>query len=529
MMVRHLSVRSLTLLIFLLLGAIVVAQVIYSTKLYREAATHSKADTIAQMIGVAANKTLEDLQRHSARLGSALEQHSELRDAFRHWLMYKDPLEIVRTLDEPFTLGHAEAANLSLEKLRVYDLRGMKIAESAHGAANLPPSMDAELSMLLLSRDGAERLQATGGLWRNADRTFYSTIVPIGGLRLRGYLEVVTDPTSNLSEIGNILRMPVMVQPADALEFPVERNDSKRKRVSHLLTTMGRSPAFYLFGFIPLEDFDHDIRTNSLYLSGVHLAGIGSALFLGYLLLLRFLVTPVKKMSKDIAYASQQSMEVSVNPRGVKEFAELAESFNRLMGEVQAQKETLRQLSMVDGLTALANRRAFDFALKREWQRAIRDHEPLSLLMIDIDFFKRYNDTYGHQQGDVCLARVAAVIGGAATRSSDLAARYGGEEFAVILPGTGIHGARIVGEKLAQAVRDLQLPHASSEAADHITLSIGVSGCNPRRPVEESCIVQCADHALYKAKLAGRNRVACAGVQPPREAVIVPFPQRHDH
>lgn len=168
--------------------------------------------------------------------------------------------------------------------------------------------------------------------------------------------------------------------------------------------------------------------------------------------------------------------------------------------------EELERLATRDGLTRLANRRRFDEFLDLEWRRMRREQTPISLIMCDVDHFKLFNDTYGHQAGDDCLRGVAAAIGGTVNRAGDLAARYGGEEFAVILSGTGAEGARLIAENIRQHVLDLQIPHAKSPVSPYVTLSGGLSSLVPRDDHPER-LIQAADEALYLAKQRGRNRI----------------------
>ncbi len=166
----------------------------------------------------------------------------------------------------------------------------------------------------------------------------------------------------------------------------------------------------------------------------------------------------------------------------------------------------LYQQAVTDNLTNISNRRAFDIYLKQEWKRARREKLPLALIMIDIDYFKLYNDCYGHEAGDRCLQTVAQTIRQAVKRPSDFVARYGGEEFAVILPNTQREGAETVANTIQKAIHDLKLPHASSAISSYITLSMGIS---IQVPTCEDCtiLIQTADHALYEAKYKGRDRI----------------------
>ena len=170
----------------------------------------------------------------------------------------------------------------------------------------------------------------------------------------------------------------------------------------------------------------------------------------------------------------------------------------------------LERLSLTDGLTGVANRRHFDQTLGEELGRAARIGAPLALLLVDIDFFKRFNDSYGHQEGDRCLQRVARALARCASRSGDLAARYGGEEFAIILPNTDLAGACSVAERLRDEVAALAIPHAASMVAATVTLSVGVATSFPSMDPDALSLIALADRALYSAKAQGRNRLAVA-------------------
>lgn len=172
----------------------------------------------------------------------------------------------------------------------------------------------------------------------------------------------------------------------------------------------------------------------------------------------------------------------------------------------EANKE-LQRLAMVDGLTQIANRRRFDEYLNKEWRRMKREGNKLALILCDIDFFKPYNDNYGHQEGDICLQRVAQTIHSVIKRPGDLAARYGGEEFAVILPNTHAEGAVRVAERIREKIQQLKIPHAQSSVDQYVTLSMGVSCVIHNQEFNAGDLVNAADDALYKAKAQGRNRV----------------------
>lgn len=181
----------------------------------------------------------------------------------------------------------------------------------------------------------------------------------------------------------------------------------------------------------------------------------------------------------------------------------------RIEAELRAANERLEKLSLTDPLTTLANRRRLDEHLQHVWQRSLREQEPLSFILFDLDFFKRFNDTYGHQQGDECLHEVAQAVLSVVHRSSDLVARYGGEEFAVVLSNTPLKGAFVIAQRICEAIRALQIPHCSSEAAEVVTASLGVSAVIPGQGSKPNVLIRQADQALYAAKQAGRNNCQC--------------------
>ena len=168
--------------------------------------------------------------------------------------------------------------------------------------------------------------------------------------------------------------------------------------------------------------------------------------------------------------------------------------------------KAMEKMSREDGLTGLANRRYFDAVYEREWRRAERYGTAIAIMFIDIDYFKNYNDFYGHQQGDECIKTIGTLIGNQAKRAGDLAARYGGEEFVVIYPQTGVDALKSIGERTVQTVREQKLPHQVSEAAEFVTVSIGLACCVPTQSLNMEALLKLADENLYQSKANGRNQ-----------------------
>lgn len=175
--------------------------------------------------------------------------------------------------------------------------------------------------------------------------------------------------------------------------------------------------------------------------------------------------------------------------------------------QLKRYRDYLETIAFVDGLTGIPNRRSFDQHIRSEWQRGTRTNGELSLLLIDIDHFKQYNDTYGHQAGDACLTLVAKALSSSVHRPGDQVARYGGEEFVCVLPSTNLEGAELIGGTLREAVNFLKIPHKSSSVCDHVTISVGGAWVQLDQSREIGELISAADENLYKSKSNGRDRV----------------------
>jgi diguanylate cyclase (GGDEF)-like protein len=208
----------------------------------------------------------------------------------------------------------------------------------------------------------------------------------------------------------------------------------------------------------------------------------------------------LEALAADNVKLQAYSAEVERTNRELEEIRRQLEDKNRL----------LERLSAIDTLTQIANRRRFDAVLRLEWRRASRDEASLSLVFCDIDHFKLFNDTYGHQMGDDCLVRVAHAMDEALNRPADLIARYGGEEFVALLVDTDAEGARLVAERMREQVERLGIEHQASPAAPCLTVSLGVATLKPEAGLRPEDLVSRADQALYAAKQNGRNRVEIA-------------------
>lgn len=238
----------------------------------------------------------------------------------------------------------------------------------------------------------------------------------------------------------------------------------------------------------------------------------------------RWIRKPLQRLIAFSDSLGQGRYEAEINHRSADELGKLVHSLDAMRDEIKSREEEitrayaslasanarLEQISHTDALTGLANRRLFDEVLSREISRCTRQDTPLALLLCDIDYFKNYNDTYGHQQGDDCLRQIASAIKDRFMRAEDLVARYGGEEFGVILPNIGERAALALAEQMKMAIEALAIPHATSAAADHVTVSAGLTVLHPGMDMTMSTLIERADRALYQAKEEARNTVRAA-------------------
>ncbi|HEY8746208.1 MAG TPA: diguanylate cyclase [Chloroflexota bacterium] len=241
------------------------------------------------------------------------------------------------------------------------------------------------------------------------------------------------------------------------------------------------------------------LRTGRRSLLAVPIAGAGGTV--GTLVLVQRQPGAFDRAALAVTAAlARQAAEVIERVR-------LVDGLQHHVHELQRENAHLHQLAVTDDLTGLANRRAYDVGLQREWRRALRHRTPLSLLFVDIDRFKSYNDTFGHEAGDDCLRKVAAVVGNVVHRPGDLAARYGGEEFLIMAAETSIEEATRLGEVVRARIEGLGIVHVRSDVSTNVTVSIGVATTIPRQHQRPAALLSAADAALYAAKRAGGNRV----------------------
>ena len=234
-------------------------------------------------------------------------------------------------------------------------------------------------------------------------------------------------------------------------------------------------------------------------------------------------IEPITSLSQYVSVIEKSGdLSKRLNLKRIDEIGILAGKFDSMLERLENDthkreqlEEELLQISLTDALTGIANRRVFDELMEKEWRRCMRSGSPLSLALIDIDYFKLFNDNYGHQAGDDCIRNVANALVTSVRRASDFVARYGGDEFIVIMPETDINGAGYVGENIRKTVEALKTSHQYSRISQFVTISVGVSSVVPNKNISTKDLIKKADEALYKAKKLGCNQTCIVGESNP--------------
>ena len=415
-------------------------------------------------------------------------------------------------LDDPSgayrTLGMGAAAPLVDGRGRWLGVVGADVALSE--LASLLREQAARTGGVAFLADAQDRLLASSSAWANV-----AVDGPAWSLHLPGLLES-DDPW--LRAAGALMTQQPVGEGRGVVEV-----EGRRHRVEWRRLPLPQGPALRVGVVLPEAQFGDIVarmgRTSAYLALATLLFSVGFAL-----LATDWVARPLVRLSTVAArLADGQRADLPPHPGPVREVVALYEAMGDMAQRIQRHRDELEQqvrdrtealqraneqlaaLAVTDSLTGLSNRRHFDERLGVEWSRARRQGTPLALLMIDVDFFKPYNDRYGHPAGDDCLARVAGVLQGHARRGGDFVARYGGEEFVMIAPDTPMDKALVFAQELCRAVAAAQWPHEKSPWG-HVTVSVGVAVCVPDADGSAEGLLRRADAALYRAKKNGRNR-----------------------
>lgn len=516
MRIEQISIKTLTISFLLVLTIIAILLSLMAGDYFRKSALVAQAKSLSRIIEIASNQAINNIRNESTGFGSAFNSRAAVRDALAKLQETGHTELLLAQLDESFQKGFAGMGAIDLVKLRVYSLDFRLLCESHEGITGLTPQLPPLLLARASGRKGVDRMKALDGLWISPHGPLFSLLLPLGGIHMTGYMEVVVNPNFNLAKIANLTQMPLKIFGRDGkLIYQSEQNKisggGMQLPVEYLLNAESGELAYRLIGLEDVEQFSNDMRNSQNSISISVLAITGIALMLVLWAFTRFIFRPISLMMDDINRYSVDGQLVVTQVQGnTKEFHALSDALADMAKKIRSNIHDLERLSLLDGLTGVANRRCLDIGLDREWRRMQRDRAEISLLLLDIDFFKHFNDHFGHQGGDDCLKSVASAIAQVVTRPGDIVARYGGEEFAVLLPGTSSEGAVSVATHILDAVGKLNINHPGSTVSNIVTVSIGISTLRHDDKLSPFHLIGLADEALYHAKKSGRNQIKIA-------------------
>ncbi|MCU0842980.1 MAG: HAMP domain-containing protein [Thiobacillaceae bacterium] len=350
MRIEALSLRAVTVMIFVMIAVVATVLSLLAGGYFRQAALEAQAASLSRVIEVAAQEMLRSVRGHTFDLGMRLAHSEEVVRALRDARAPGGRERLVGLLDDPFINGFVGFANINLEKIRVYDLDLRPVAESAKGIAGLPGKLADPLTRRLAERSGVERLKAIDALWISPQGPLHSTLVPIGGLRVAGYLEIVINPVFNLPDIGAITRTPISILTPDGRPILVAdpKATARHLPIEYILPASDGSPAFKVVGFEDVSRLNARMdHTLAVTVGGFLLLTFGTLLFALWLFN-RFLFAPVRRMARDMERMAAGKLNGAVDRTGLREFSLLATSFNTMAEQVRRRTGDLERLLDLD-------------------------------------------------------------------------------------------------------------------------------------------------------------------------------------
>jgi len=344
MRIENLSIKTTTIVIFMMIGAVAIVLSLFAGNYFRQSALDAQMNSLSRVIEVASQEMLRAVQGYTFDLGMKLGNSPELIQAVKQYGQPGGQDGLVALLDDPFINGFVGFSKVNMVKLRVFDLNLNLLAESSKGVSSPGSEIAVYLAQIIKQRQGIERLKAVDGLWHSPRGPLYSTVVPVGGLRLTAYLEVVVDPAFNLPDIGKITKTPVSIFSVTGEPL----NTNKHESISgflpvefNLLTSSGK-PAFRIVGYENVDKLNEEMeKTKIVTISSFLLLSIMTLLFALWLFN-RFLFVPVSRMILDMKNMEQGNLDLEVNKTGLREFYTLAETFNTMADQVRTRTNDLR-------------------------------------------------------------------------------------------------------------------------------------------------------------------------------------------
>jgi len=344
MQIEKLSIKTVTVFIFMMIAVVAIVLSLFAGNYFRQSALDAQIESLSRVIEVASQEMLKATSGYTFELGMKLGNSAELVEAIDSIEKFDGHKTIIGLLDDPFANGFVGVSKIHMVGLRVYDLDLQLLAESKLGITGLKPGLADYLEKIITQRDGVNRLKAVDGLWMSDHGPLYSTVVPLGGLRLRGYLEVIVDPVFNLPDIGKITRTPVNIFSIDGEQLSLSRQESIKNflPVEYELLTSDGKPAFKIVGYENVEKLNREMDETKIVTISVFLLLSMTTLLFALWLFNRFLFIPVNRIIRDMEHMAQGELDSEVNRTGLMEFYRLASSFNVMANQVRTRTNELR-------------------------------------------------------------------------------------------------------------------------------------------------------------------------------------------
>ena len=350
MKIESLSIKTSTSAIFGMIGAVAIILSLFAGSYFKQAALDAQISSLSRVIEVASQEMLNQVKSRTFDLGMKLGHNEELIAAINAPAESFDKKQLISLLDDPFINGFVGFSAIDLEKIRVYNLQLDLIGESSAGQKNLGDKLAAYISKKLISRKSSDRLKAIDALWISVEGPLYSTLVPLGGLRPVGYLEIIVNPVFNLPDIGNITRTPVRIYSMTGEQINTNQQviSDGHLPVEFILHASDGAPAFRIAGYENIDALSREMdQTQSVTITGFLLLSLSTLLFALWLFN-RFLFSPLSNMIQAMEQIMHGKLELTVNNKGLREFHILADAFNSMAEQVRMRSNDLQRLLDLD-------------------------------------------------------------------------------------------------------------------------------------------------------------------------------------
>ena len=350
MKIESFSIKSSTVAIFSMIGIIAIVLSMFAGGYFKQSALDAQIGSLSRVIEVASQEILKQVRHRTFDLGMKLGHSSELISALRGSAGAIEKKQLVKILDDPFVNGFVGFAELDLEKIRVFNMQLQLIGQSSTGPENLGDQLAPYISTIVTGRQASDRLKAIDALWMSPAGPMFSTLVPIGGLRPVGYLEVIVNPVFNLPDIGNITKTPVRIYSLSGQQVDSNHQviSDGHLPVEFILNASDGTPAFRIAGYENIDEMSREMdRTQIVTISGFLLLSLATLLFALWLFN-RFLFAPVSRMVADMEKITHGKLDLTVNNKGLREFHILADAFNTMTDQVRMRTNDLQRLLDLD-------------------------------------------------------------------------------------------------------------------------------------------------------------------------------------